>query len=67
MGKGGVGKSSTVNSIIGEKAVAVSTFQVFIACPLSYWLHNGVFVHCCVMFLKQVIFFFFDSRKDQDL
>lgn len=27
MGKGGVGKSSTVNSIIGEKAVAVSTFQ----------------------------------------
>ncbi|XP_010543649.1 PREDICTED: translocase of chloroplast 34, chloroplastic isoform X2 [Tarenaya hassleriana] len=27
MGKGGVGKSSTVNSVIGEKAVAVSTFQ----------------------------------------
>ncbi|KAH9673644.1 translocase of chloroplast 34 [Citrus sinensis] len=27
MGKGGVGKSSTVNSIIGEKAVTVSTFQ----------------------------------------
>ncbi|XP_010452404.1 PREDICTED: translocase of chloroplast 34, chloroplastic [Camelina sativa] len=27
MGKGGVGKSSTVNSVIGEKAAAVSTFQ----------------------------------------
>lgn len=28
MGKGGVGKSSTVNSIIGERAVTVSAFQV---------------------------------------
>ncbi|XP_020105009.1 translocase of chloroplast 34, chloroplastic-like isoform X1 [Ananas comosus] len=27
MGKGGVGKSSTVNSILGERAVTVSTFQ----------------------------------------
>ncbi|XP_018442792.2 translocase of chloroplast 34, chloroplastic [Raphanus sativus] len=27
MGKGGVGKSSTVNSVIGERAAAVSTFQ----------------------------------------
>lgn len=27
MGKGGVGKSSTVNSIIGERAVSVSAFQ----------------------------------------
>ncbi|GMH17883.1 hypothetical protein Nepgr_019724 [Nepenthes gracilis] len=27
MGKGGVGKSSTVNSLIGERVVAVSTFQ----------------------------------------
>ncbi|KAK6920355.1 AIG1-type guanine nucleotide-binding (G) domain, partial [Dillenia turbinata] len=27
MGKGGVGKSSTVNSLIGERAVAVSAFQ----------------------------------------
>lgn len=27
MGKGGVGKSSTVNSIIGERAVAVNAFQ----------------------------------------
>src|SRR5262245_29921657 len=28
MGKGGVGKSSTVNSLIGERVVAVSAFQV---------------------------------------
>ncbi|KAK4353866.1 hypothetical protein RND71_026060 [Anisodus tanguticus] len=28
MGKGGVGKSSTVNSILGERTVAVSAFQV---------------------------------------
>ena len=34
MGKGGVGKSSTVNSVIGEKAAAVSTFQVRNALPL---------------------------------
>ncbi|WZZ37782.1 hypothetical protein YC2023_034041 [Brassica napus] len=27
MGKGGVGKSSTVNSVIGERAAAVTTFQ----------------------------------------
>lgn len=31
MGKGGVGKSSTVNSIIGERAVSVSPFQVLIS------------------------------------
>ena len=28
MGKGGVGKSSTVNSLIGEQVVRVSPFQV---------------------------------------
>ncbi|XP_059627842.1 translocase of chloroplast 34, chloroplastic-like [Cornus florida] len=28
MGKGGVGKSSTVNSIVGERAVAISAFQM---------------------------------------
>lgn len=35
MGKGGVGKSSTVNSILGERAVAVSAFQVHIATEIS--------------------------------
>ncbi|PWA38964.1 chloroplast protein import component Toc34 [Artemisia annua] len=34
MGKGGVGKSSTVNSIIGERAVAVSTFQSDVPRPV---------------------------------
>lgn len=28
MGKGGVGKSSTVNSIVGERVVTISPFQV---------------------------------------
>lgn len=36
MGKGGVGKSSTVNSIIGERAVTVNAFQVFVA--VNTWL-----------------------------
>jgi predicted GTPase len=28
LGKGGVGKSSTVNSIVGERVAIVSAFQV---------------------------------------
>lgn len=38
MGKGGVGKSSTVNSVIGERVVAVSAFQV--------WFHTPFFFEC---------------------
>ncbi|KAM3344837.1 translocase of chloroplast 34, chloroplastic [Capsicum galapagoense] len=34
MGKGGVGKSSTVNSILGERAVTVSAFQSEIPRPV---------------------------------
>ncbi|KAD2805311.1 hypothetical protein E3N88_38688 [Mikania micrantha] len=34
MGKGGVGKSSTVNSILGERAVAVSAFQSDVPRPV---------------------------------
>nr|XP_043635575.1 translocase of chloroplast 34-like [Erigeron canadensis] len=34
MGKGGVGKSSTINSILGERAVAVSAFQSDVPRPV---------------------------------
>ena len=54
MGKGGVGKSSTVNSIIGERAVAVSAFQVFIVVSLCsrfiillYFFLFSVVNHVC--------------------
>ncbi|XP_058084468.1 translocase of chloroplast 34, chloroplastic-like [Magnolia sinica] len=36
MGKGGVGKSSTVNSILGERAAAVSAFQSEVLRPMIY-------------------------------
>ena len=35
LGKGGVGKSSTVNSLIGEQVVRVSPFQVRNSVSLS--------------------------------
>ena len=38
MGKSGVGKSSTVNSIIGERAVVINPFQVHI--PLLLWINE---------------------------
>ncbi|KAI4384696.1 hypothetical protein MLD38_002815 [Melastoma candidum] len=36
MGKSGVGKSSTVNSVVGERAVVVSPFQVSLALPFVF-------------------------------
>lgn len=35
MGKGGVGKSSTLNSILSERVVATSAFQVSISLNLE--------------------------------
>ena len=36
LGKGGVGKSSTINSLIGEQVVRVNAFQVSIAFICSF-------------------------------
>lgn len=41
MGKGGVGKSSTVNSVIGERVVTVNSFQARIR--LTNYLDAQVF------------------------
>lgn len=41
MGKGGVGKSSTVNSLIGERVVTVNSFQARIR--LTYLVDQLVF------------------------
>lgn len=45
MGKGGVGKSSTINSIIGERAVSVNPFQVYGAFPVKCHLCGFCAVH----------------------
>jgi GTPase SAR1 family protein len=41
VGKGGVGKSSTVNSIVGERVTVVSAFQV------TGYVHRGRASVCC--------------------
>ena len=43
MGKGGVGKSSTVNSILGERAVTVNAFQVFVTVNLGFLALSNLF------------------------
>ena len=43
MGKGGVGKSSTVNSILGERAVTVNAFQVFVTVNLGFLAVSNLF------------------------
>ena len=45
VGKGGVGKSSTVNSIIGERAVTVSPFQVY----ADFLVMDRLFVPPCIV------------------
>ena len=50
MGKGGVGKSSTINSLIGEQVVRVTAFQVSISFICS--LHSWVVLSCCFRFHK---------------
>ncbi len=37
LGKGGVGKSSTVNSLIGERVAVISAFQVHFASAVDIW------------------------------
>ena len=50
LGKGGVGKSSTVNSLIGERVAVVSAFQVLSDNLLSeswrFFSLFSVFINC---------------------
>lgn len=61
MGKGGVGKSSTVNSVIGEKAAAVSTFQVLSLMLFSWLCYYLTFLF---IFSYKVCGFLLYSLKD---
>lgn len=68
MGKGGVGKSSTVNSIIGERAVTVSPFQVYAAFFLSLlWKIYFVLPFCALRICIYGFFVVCHSRKGQGL
>lgn len=42
LGKGGVGKSSTVNSLIGERVAVISAFQVHFASAVDMWRSQAI-------------------------
>ncbi len=42
LGKGGVGKSSTVNSLIGERVAVISAFQVHLASAVDIWRSQAI-------------------------
>lgn len=68
MGKGGVGKSSTVNSIIGERVVSISPFQVGYDMMLNshgYWVLISMLSACLFGCVGLIYFFILNSRKGQ--
>lgn len=66
MGKGGVGKSSTVNSLIGERAVSISPFQVCFSC---HFVLHGFFAWPLVNTIGCFVFdlVFLSSLKEPEL
>ena len=55
MGKGGVGKSSTVNSIVGERVTTVNAFQVLLRHVLSFRFGSCQSNLCVVLLLDVVL------------
>lgn len=67
MGKGGVGKSSTVNSLIGERAVSISPFQVCFSCNLVLHGFFSLFVNAFGFFVLFFELIFLFSLKEPEL